>query len=802
MSIANYLAGFFDGDGSITVEKLKQDSFTLRIKFCQSNLKCIQEIQSYYPFLKYDGGLRNDIRCEYQLRAAGQQNEPLLDDLLKFSILKYEQLLEAKKFFQYINVKNTYKEKEAIYNRLKELKKTSEIKPYDRLNIKYIAGLFDAEGSIGIYNNSLRVKITQKSDRTILEKIAELYNNTNTIDNYAIAFYGTNAKNFLEEIKPFCIYKTPQIDLALKYMDTLNEKITPEIKIIREKISEQLREEKTIDIETGIQFKNQEEHRNYVIKCFENFSQLSTDDLMYSCKLDEITKTKVMPKFENKIFNLEKWEGIDIIPVLEFCETPNQLSLYQYYRKKVSSLPYTGVVGRAIRILVKDSISNNYIGIICLSSDVYHLGERDRYMLKTGNIENINLKHFMNISCCVPLQPFGFNTNGGKLLASLVFSREVFDYHVKKYNEPIFGFITTSIHGKSIQYDRLHNLKFIGFTKGFGSVHVPKMFYDTCKEYNNTWKIIKKTDRIDRFTFLKNLITHLNLSHDLLLHGNKRGIYFGYLFCSKFDSKFDLSELQNVDQIYRYWKTRWCDNRIKNVINFGKLKTEIDLYTIEKLNTVSFKQYKNPIIFKKHFNDTLIKNILQYKSRSMTLNEIAIDYNKQHNTSYTVNDISKIFTGKIKPSYVDSEYIDLFNSDSPVKNKTKDNISLKKSFQVKVNNEILLEIFKLKNQVNTTTQDASDIIRKKFNIIIKRNIISKIWNGTAYIPDELKSKQEYLDMIDNKKRRTVKAKKFTREELDWIEINNLDKSLGERCKLFEQQFNKTITKTYLLKLKK
>jgi hypothetical protein len=55
-------------------------------------------------------------------------------------------------------------------------------------------------------------------------------------------------------------------------------------------------------------------------------------------------------------------------------------------------------------------------------------------------------------------------------------------------------------------------------------------------------------------------------------------------------------------------------------------------------------------------------------------------------------------------------------------------------------------------------------------------------------------------MIANTKQRTVKAKKFTEEEIDWIKINNTELSLGERCRLFEKKFNKTITKTYLSKL--
>lgn len=242
-----YLSGFFDGDGSITVEKMKA-GYTLRIKFSQSNENWIDTINNYYPFLKKSGYKRNNnSRKEYELRAAGIQIKPLVKDLLKYSILKYSQLVEANNFFKLINTRNKHDEKENIYLKLKELKTINENKPYERLSIPYIAGLFDAEGSIGIYNKSLRVKLTQKSDIIIiLKKISEIYKNTNNIDNYAISFYGKNSSVFLNEIKKYCIYKIPQILVALKYIDTINVELTDRIINLRKEYVKLLKDEKHI----------------------------------------------------------------------------------------------------------------------------------------------------------------------------------------------------------------------------------------------------------------------------------------------------------------------------------------------------------------------------------------------------------------------------------------------------------------------------------------------------------------------------------------------------------------------------
>jgi hypothetical protein len=757
-----YLSGFFDGDGSITVEKLSEGKgFTLRIKLFQSNENVLLKIQEIYPFMHLRGGLRNNRahqRCQYELRAAGKQIEPLINDLLNYSILKYEQLIEAKKFLEYINIPNTHIQKEETYNKLKELKKNSTIKPYERLCKEYISGLFDAEGSIGIYNKTLRIKLTQKSDIVILQKIADMYNNNNKLDNYAISFYGINSYDFLNDIKEYTIYKTPQILAAIQYIDTLNCELTDDILSTREKLKEIIINEKNIDkinnTDTIQNTNDQENDKEYLIECFNIFNKLSTNDLMYSCKLKEIQELKVSKKCENKIFNIDwanEWKHFNIEPELEFCETPNQLYLFNYLKKKTSSLPTTATIGRQIRILVKDKKTNNYIGLLCLSSDVYYLGERDKYLEEYihSTDKTILLKKFMNISCCVPLQPFGYNTCGGKLLVSLVFSKEVFEYHLKKYNEPIYGFVTTSIHGKSIQYDRLKELKFIGFTKGFGSVQTPDELYDVCKQYNYKYKIITyNNNRIDRFNFLKNILRHLNLSQDILQHNNKRGIYFGFLFKTKFDDNYDITELQSISEKYTQWKYRWCNNRLNNLAIGEKFKTNNDLYTIEQLNSIQFTEFKLP-------------------------------------------ERNNYFVPKEIPKKIPKEQL-------PKKEKDKLEINYDYLINKKLTDDMIIEIMKRKKDI-ITTQEVSDVIKQNYNIYINRNIISKLWNNQISLPDYLQNTQEYKDMLFNEKKRTKKLTKFTEDELDFIK-NNSHLDLSNCANVFYSKFNKTITKEYISQL--
>jgi hypothetical protein len=512
---------------------------------------------------------------------------------------------------------------------------------------------------------------------------------------------------------------------------------------------------------------------------------------------------------------------------------------------------------------------------MCLSSDVYSLGERDIYLKNTSNVDwdnkNIKdkyLKNILNISCCVPLSPFGFNTTGGKLLASLAFSKEIFDYYQNKYNEPLLGIITTSINGKSIQYDRLKCLKMIGYTKGQGSVNIPGLLYKTCKDYNNTWKVIYQIDRVDRLDFLKQLISHLELPRDILFHNHKRGIYFGYIFTTKFSDAFNLDELKTVDQIYNEWKNRWCNKRLDNLQKNNNFQKEPKIYHIKDNKfclgdtILTFKPYNLPVIDEKVFTDNLIKDILTYKSLYHTQEDVIVEIYKKYNIYITKKDIVDINKGIIKPVIDDIEYTTLFNKEKrqtsgsrkysdeeiyfildhkkthpkilqkdlvpifykkfnknissvvisniisgkikPLKEriilqpKIK-NISIPEDKIKLLNKEQLIIIIRMKSE-NKTTQDVSDYVKNNFNgIIIPRNIISKLWNGLLNVNDEIKNLDEYQNMLNNKKKRTIKAKKFTQTELEFIKTSQ--GSLLEISKRFLEKFNKNITREYVSKIR-
>lgn len=356
MDFETYLAGFFDGDSSITIEKQKC-GYTLRIKFHQSNKEYLKIVQTRYPFLKLGGGKRESKqRTEYCLRGSGVQIYDLMNKLSERCILKYEQLMECKKYCQLIDKPNVASEKEHIYNKLRELKKDgSTNKPYERLNKLYIAGLFDAEGSIGVYGGKLRLKITQKSDHEILRRIAQEYDNATEINNHAICFYGGKCSEILEDLEKYCIYKRPQIRLALKFLQSRDSK---EI----QKISDDLKSLKLQD--QFIQLNNEKSVVQYNLEAcqpstkeyalsqsrdletinIQKAPEFTEDQMKYLIQLrlkENVTSEEASKQFKEN-FNkhvgrdaISKfWKGKATVPV-EIADTDDYKAMVGHKRKRV-----------------------------------------------------------------------------------------------------------------------------------------------------------------------------------------------------------------------------------------------------------------------------------------------------------------------------------------------------------------------------------------------------------------------------------------------------------------------------------
>ena len=292
--------------------------------------------------------------------------------------------------------------------------------------------------------------------------------------------------------------------------------------------------------------------------------------------------------YENLIFKGNMCDVMNMKIKLVFVDSKNKelFEIWQYYRKTISSFKTKKghcLFGKRIYILVQDEISNKYLGILSLSSDIKFLGARDNFIgwEKHQQFTLKKLDHLVNITTCVSTQPFGFNFNGGKLLTTLAFSKEVLEFYYEKYNTHILGITTMSLYGKSVQYDRLKCIKYIGMTKGNSLKNVPQEALEFAKQHLQENELLTPSLNKNNMWALKKCLNKLQIPVEDVLKSTPKGIYFGY---TSPDSKEYLlsdggnnvpnpiTKAKTCIEIFDWWKNRWAKQRFTHLENNHKLK--------------------------------------------------------------------------------------------------------------------------------------------------------------------------------------------------------------------------------------
>ena len=132
------------------------------------------------------------------------------------------------------------------------------------------------------------------------------------------------------------------------------------------------------------------------------------------------------------------------------------------------------IPGRLMNVVVWENKTNTILGFIRLGSPVINLKPRNEWLGQPLDSKNKAMMARFNDSSImgfiiVPVQPFGYNCLGGKLLAGLCCSHEIRQMWMDKYGGEICHFETTSLYGstKSVsQYDGMKPyLRYKGITE-------------------------------------------------------------------------------------------------------------------------------------------------------------------------------------------------------------------------------------------------------------------------------------------------------------------------------------------------
>jgi len=198
------------------------------------------------------------------------------------------------------------------------------------------------------------------------------------------------------------------------------------------------------------------------------------------------------------------------------------------------------------------------IGILCFGMTLF------KTKLRSSSIPDEDKQLGVNMQTCISY-PWARKFITGKLHASIACAMA----YEKGYN-----FIeTTSLYGKSIQYDRLPFFRYRGLTTGIGRAGLifPPEFYTEGKKLliayagSKTSSFINKPHSNTKKTMTTALLKESGLWDDGYRVENisvRRGYYLGILNKKYPDWKQKWMPPKTFDEAVEYWRKRWLVKRL------------------------------------------------------------------------------------------------------------------------------------------------------------------------------------------------------------------------------------------------
>lgn len=285
-------------------------------------------------------------------------------------------------------------------------------------------------------------------------------------------------------------------------------------------------------------------------------------------------------------------------PTLRYV-TPGDARLRdQWFTLKLflSSFNPTMPPGSVMNFILEDEVTEKYLSVGTIASDVINLGARDNWIgwTKENKLVEGKLQCSPTAHLVVSTQPFGYNFLGGKLLSAMLTTQRPRDLWKEHTGNPLVGMNTTSLYGASSQYNGSPYWKTLPETKGVMLLHPDQWMYKECKSWiAHLPEYIKMQEHKGGVTpggknkIIGLIFKEFGLKLSDYQHGHPRGVYRARLYTNGREflrSEIKESELilnprleSDVDGVLEWWRPKAIKRYVKLHEN-GRLKPEIMYY--------------------------------------------------------------------------------------------------------------------------------------------------------------------------------------------------------------------------------
>jgi len=223
---------------------------------------------------------------------------------------------------------------------------------------------------------------------------------------------------------------------------------------------------------------------------FDSFDRI--DDYMRKVKMERVVN--MSPSLPGLGPETDMFDQFDIHPNdMDITIVDARLSDFMTYMELVTSAPVeSSIPGKQMTLFVKEKNTGLLIGMIRFGSPTINSRPRNEWLGRPLDTKKKEVMKRFNDSVImgfniVPMQPFGFNYLGGKLLAALCCTHEIRQKLNAKYNANICMFETTSLYGSSKSSSMYDGMKPILRFNGLTDSNFAPMINDNNYRKLNGW---------------------------------------------------------------------------------------------------------------------------------------------------------------------------------------------------------------------------------------------------------------------------------------------------------------------------
>ena len=345
------------------------------------------------------------------------------------------------------------------------------------------------------------------------------------------------------------------------------------------------------------------EKRDELIENLEFLKSLDSKELVIYRKLKEIKRNGFDKKLSKEIKSRiwfpsdvkNKQQTISEIEQLQpYVELSKDKKEFDLLRVLIHSFEWVRNVGRLLPFIVKDKRTEKYLGLITVASDLTKIECRDDWLgwdnnhkYKFGKLRNTAI-----ISTIVPVQPFGYNFLGGKLIACLSTTPIIRNIWKEKYGDELVGLTTTSLYGSYSMYNGIPLWKKMGESKGKIILKPDEEIYhfwlrwlkeNHHQKYDSIMSVKENGSVVSgpKQKLLNCIYNYLGIKINDYFVEQNRGVYFAPLYSNTKEfltNKIKEDELkpmakEGMDFILNWWKSK-AIKRYEKLYDEGRVQTE------------------------------------------------------------------------------------------------------------------------------------------------------------------------------------------------------------------------------------